>query len=244
MKKLILILLVLMIPLVSAIPVYQSGSTIDLKIPCTNNGTYCSASAVCNATVINPKGDLIRNGEGMTQNISIFNVSLISEDTEILGTYEFTVCCVDGGDTSCKTLTFKITPNGNDLGIAEGIVYIIFIVALVFIFLLFLYGSIKIPFSNSRSDDGKIISFNDMKYLKVVCMVFSYLILMAIFGIMRQITANYLYLNQAHKTFQWLFWFMLSFVYPIIVVSVILMLVMFFESKKIKKALERGVPIR
>ena len=83
-----------------------------------------------------------------------------------------------------------------------------------------------------------------MKYLKIFLMVISYILLMFIFGIVRSITANYLSINGAYRLFNFLFFLMFSFMYPLFVTSLILTVVMYLSSKKLQKALERGVPIR
>lgn len=246
MKYILLIMLgILILPIVSAGLTFEQNQNLDFKVACSIDGARCSSSATCNINIRNPDEVYIKNYTSMTNlNNGEFNVSIAGGDLSTLGDYSFCTFCADGVNNGSVCSSFEVTPSGSILSTGEGIIYIIFICVLIFTFLLLLYGSIKIKFGNHRAADGTIISINDLKYLKVVCMVFSYLILMAIFGIMRQITANYLYLNGASKTFQWLFWFMLSFTWPIIVFSVIMMLVMFLTGKKLNKALMRGVPIR
>jgi len=220
---------------------FQKNQVFTLDIPMANNNLSDCNDCSCEVSIFYPNGSvMIRKAPG--ENINSY--CKYSNVSEVLGKYGGEMHFNNSVDFGKSSFEFLITTSGNELGTAESIIYIIFLFVLIFIFLLFLYGAVRIPFKNHRTEEGILVSINDMKYLKIVCMVFSYLMLMAIFGIMRQITANYLFLSEAYRTFQWLFWFMLSFVYPIIVVSVILMLIMFVESRKIKRALERGVPMR
>lgn len=166
-------------------------------------------------------------------------------NTDLIGEYFYTACG-DVGDTTytCESVLFTITNSGYELSTGESIIYIIFLLASLFTFSLCLFFSIKIPFKNQRSQDGTIISINDMKYLKIFLIVMSYIVLMFIFGIVRSITANYLSINGAYRLFNFLFYMMFSFVWPLIVVSLILTVVLYLSSKRLQKALERGVPMR
>lgn len=221
--------------------IFKQNDCFEIKQICFINGTICDA---CNITSIDyPNGTMASSNLIMTQREGDFNLSYCS--TTLLGRYNVNGYCTYGDDVKKPFVAyFDITASGSKLGTAEGIIYIVFVSALILTFLLFLYGSFVIPYRHMRGDDGKIVSVNDVKYFKVVCIVFSYLTLMSIFAVMRQISANYLFLNGVSNIFQWMFWFMLSFTFPTIIVSVIFALVAFFEDKKIKNALERGVPIR
>lgn len=238
--------LIVIMPLVIAQsqPVYKQGTAINLKIPCLNNGTYCSESATCNATILGPLGGIIKNNEVMTQNNSIFNITLSANDTETLGQYEFTPCCNDDSSTECSSLVFLITKTGNEIKTSESIIYVVFLLTLLFVFILTLYGAIKIPFRNKRDDDGNIVGVNDIKYLKVACIVFSYVLFLFLVGVVKSIMENYLYINGAYRVFNLLFWIMFSFLWPLVVLSFLFSLIMIVNSAKIKKVIKRGVPLR
>lgn len=246
MKKIFLLfILILSINLINASAIYQQGKDIDLKFPFEVNGSRASTSAQCNISIKYPNSSYIIKLDNATNlGNGEFNYTLNSTKTGEWGTYEWTAFCCDLGNCAAGYGEFEVTTTGNELSIGESIIYIIILVVLIFAFLLFLTGSIKLPFKDVRNDEGSIISINDLKYLKVSCMVFAYLTLMAIFGIMRQISANFLYLNDIYRIFQWMFWFMLSLVYPLIILSVLFMLIVFINSKKMQKFLERGVPMR
>lgn len=219
----------------------QQNRNIDLKHPVRIND-YPSDDLLCNISILDPNNNHLVDFQPMTNDYDEHNYTLTN--TSVIGEYTYDITCTTGSVNKTESFNFYVTPTGSRIDTAESIIYIIFVGGLIFTFLLLLYGSIKIPYRHSRSDDGKIIDVNQVRYFKVVCIVFAYLILMAIFGILRQITANYLFLNQAHKTFQWLFWFMLSFTFPTIVVSLVFMLVLFIENKRVQKAIFRGVPVR
>jgi hypothetical protein len=230
----------MIIPVITAevmtLGVFKQNECVELKQTCSN----CSYITI--TSLLSPLSNNLFTLANMTKQGTDYNYTFCN--TTWLGQYIVNGYGDVDGVITIWAYDFQVTASGNILDTAESIIYIIFLVGLSFVFLLFLYGSIVIPYRNNRGNDGKIVSINDVKYFKVVCIVFSYLSLMALFGVMRQISANYLFLNGVYKIFQWMYWFMLSFTFPTMVVSVILALVLFFQDKKIKKALTRGVPFR
>jgi len=161
-----------------------------------------------------------------------------------LGIYSWVAFCCDGTSCAGGYGSFEVTQTGSVLSTAQGIIYIVFLIVILVIFTFSLAGAIKIPFNNHRDSSGKIISVNDLKYVKIFLMVISYILLLFIFGITKSIMENFLFLDNASKVFSWLYWIMWSFMWPIIVLSLLLTLVYFLQGLKIKTSLERGVPLR
>jgi len=165
-------------------------------------------------------------------------------NTSILGEYIVNgVGDVDGVYT-VFAYDFDVTQTGSELSTSGGIVYIIFIISIMLVFALMLYGAVKIKWRSPRDNEGKIVSINDLKYLKIFLWVMSYIVLMWIFALLRQITADFLYLNSASLFFEWAYWIMLSFLWPGIVVALLAVVVNFLTDKKLKRKLMRGIPIR
>jgi len=115
MKKHILLLsvfLLLFISFVSADPsfYFKDSETIDLKVPCSNDGKQCDNTTLCNITINNPDGDNIVNNGVMTQTGTFFNYTVT--DTNKLGEYPVTVYCFSGSDADYESFSFAITENG------------------------------------------------------------------------------------------------------------------------------------
>ena len=249
-KKIILFSIILILGLTPFI--FAETNTVDVDDifplgeiryvkPCFFNGTYCSASAQCNLTVFFPNNTQLLNTGIMTNNITEHNITFTSNT---LGIHKADQVCSDQGFSGSNTFYFDVTATGDILSTAEGIIYIIFLVAIISIFSLCLWGAIRIPFKNQVSPSGEIITINDMKYFKVFLIVMSYILLMFIFGVTRSIMANYLFINGASAVFNYLFWIMFSFMFPLLIASLVFTVVIFLNSKKLKEALERGIPIR
>ncbi len=239
-----LILTILVLPLLVA-QTYEANTTINFKVPFEVNGSIASSSATCNISITDPNSNFIKQNHSMTNlNAGDFNITLFSNQTGFLGEYDWTAFCCDGVFCAGGVGIFTVTRTGNQISTGEAIVYLIFLFAIMFAFGLSLFGAIKIPYNNPRGEQGDIISINDLKYVKVFLIVLSYLLLMFIFGVTRAITANYLFLNGAHKVFNFLFMLMFYFTWPIIVCSIIFTFILFINGKKMKHILSRGVPLR
>ncbi len=247
MKKILVIfmLALLIFPIVSAQLIFRKGEPVELKIPANVDGSILSATALCTINVKYPNGTYLLDNETMNNlNNGEFNVSINDSQTTALGDYESSIFCVDGGQNGTSTFSFGETNSGSDLSTGQSIVYVIFLMATMFTFFIALFGAIRIPFKNTVNPEGQVVSVNDLKYLKVFLIFICYVLLLFIFGITKSITENFLFLNGAHKVFQFLYAIMWAFIIPFIIVGLVLTLVLFLQSKKISGALERGVPIR
>lgn len=238
----LMLAVLLVLPLVNAL-VFQQNQVTDLKIPCTLEGYPCSTNAICNLTIVYPNSSYLLNNEAMTNlNTGDFNYSL--SFIEIGDCYLTKVQCVDGIYNSTATFCITITQTGSELSVGQGIIMLIFVIALIFIFLLCLYGAIRLPWKHGRNEFGKVVSVNDLKYLKIFLFVLSYLLLIFIFGTMRGISANYLFMTGLSKFFDVLYWIMFSFLFPGLVLALIITIISILTNLKFKEAIERNVPLR
>jgi len=221
---------------------YRINSAVEVPQVCSNATSLCD---LCNITSIKyPNSTIIVSNVEMTKRTYDFNYTLYPNQTGELGTYLVNGFCKSGNEVKVFSYDFQITRTGELLSTSQAIVYIVVLIGILPIFLLCLLGAIKLRWKNQRDEMGYIISVNDLKYVKLMLIVLCYILLLWMFGILRAMTGNYLELNAASNLFYYLYWIMLAFMWPIIVVSVILGFIMWVESKKIKKILNRGVPFR
>jgi len=125
------------LPLINAQLIYEEGTTVQLKIPCINNGTLCSAAATCNLTVLYPNSTTLINNSAMDNALGFFLYDLTTDETTPDGEYIGTTNCADGGVNGYSTFTYWITVNGKE---NPGAVTIIFFVASFLILLSMLTG--------------------------------------------------------------------------------------------------------
>lgn len=134
MKKVMIILamaLLLLLPSVFAEQIYGYNETIDLKVSCSNNETYCSGNTKCNLTTIYPNSTILVNNGGMTNNLAYFNYTLNYSDVDQVGNYQNYVYCEDLGYMDFTTFAFTVTKSGQETSTAQGLTYILIILGLL-----------------------------------------------------------------------------------------------------------------
>jgi hypothetical protein len=114
MKYIIIITLVLLSSIALADPqfYYKKDSSVDLKVPCINDGAACSDAATCNVTINYPNSTSFVDNQLMTNGGTYHNYTL--SDTSVTGEYACTVFCDDGGTTGYSTFSFVINASGNE----------------------------------------------------------------------------------------------------------------------------------
>lgn len=230
---LVLALVLVMLSFVSAdLGTFKQGEVVPIRV--LSNCTIVTLTEV-NGESIN---QVMTNLGGQTH---LYNYT----NTSTLGTYTFSwnPSCKDCAEVNCGN-SFEITPNGYTLSTSQGILYIVFIIGMFGAFILLFYGAIVIPYKNQRADDGSVVGINQMKYLKIFCIIFSYLCLMFISGMLQSIFSNFLLFDNASQFFYTIYWILLSLLFPGIVLSMLFMFINFLNDKKINDALMRGVPFR
>ena len=116
---------------------FQYHDQFDLKRPCFNNGTYCSASTSCNMTISYPDGSLLIDNLPMTLGSSFANITVLEGQANKLGFYKATQICCDSGFCGKDTFDSGITGDGNPYQVfPTQFVVIIFGFALIFFGLL------------------------------------------------------------------------------------------------------------
>ena len=210
----------------------------------SNGGLIDNSSTNCTVFLANNKGELIVNGLASYTPEGYWKFFISKGNLTKTGTYNLGISCVSPTQGGAFTKSLEITPSGINLTTPKAIIYILFMIAIIFTLSLTLIGAIKIPWKHYRNPEGVIIGINELKYLKLFFMVVSYLLFMFLFGLTKSILENFLYLEGIAKVFNWLYWMMFSFLWPIIVVSLLLTVVTFLSNLKLKKLLERGGRLR
>lgn len=126
--------------------IYAQNQPIDLKVPCFNNGTYCSGTATCNLTVQFPNGSLLVDNQEMTNSGSYHNYTIPSASTGLIGKYYSSMICTDIGVNGYSTFDFQITGDGSEQTTGKSLLFGI----LLFISLVFCIGAFAYGLSNEK----------------------------------------------------------------------------------------------
>jgi len=143
MKKLLLILFGILlfsgIALAEPSFFYKKGESIDLKVPCSNNGAPCSALATCNLTINYPNSTNLVNNKLMTNNGAFHNYTL--PNTTVVGEYQAIVFCLDNREAGYSTFGMYVLNENvyfGDTSILDYKVFLIFIALGLIFFILYL----------------------------------------------------------------------------------------------------------
>jgi len=206
---------------------YKQGSTIDLKIPCFANGTYCSGSATCNITINYPNGTSLINNQPMTNQASFFNYTLNSSQTTVLGPYQSSMVCDENGTSGHSTFQFMITSSGTEPTTSKSITFgIITFVALALSALFFLLG----------------FKFGNMPAL-ILGILLGFVFLIVAFQfilVMPEVQAEIPFHAQLTGDYQillWIFWVIFIFVFIFLTFQI----VMAWQGRKKEKLRKWGV---
>lgn len=167
-KLIMLIMMMAVLPFVSAqaifdIPTFQQDTNQTLSIPCHFNGNVCPPAAYCNATIINPDGDIIYNTEPMLKVGTVFNLELNATDLNKVGQYENTISCCAGTTCRANVLPFQVTPSGaQPLSQSQGTVLFLVLGVILFIAIIFFiigFRSKNIVVKTSGFSGGVVMVF-------------------------------------------------------------------------------------
>lgn len=243
----LLFLLVLPLGLAGTNIIIRQDIATQINRACFVNGTFCGNSATtffCNITLTRPDGIVIKNNLPMQNRDSFYNISLNESDVTERGTHPAIMSCTDGGVHGEDTFSVIITGTGFILSTSQGIIYILVLALSLVIFGLSLFGAIIIPWDHPRDTEGKVISMNSLKYVKLFLWFVSYIFIFWIAFLMWNITDGFLNFNVASIFFQTVFTFLMAFLFPIIVMFFIVMTVNFISDKKLRKKITRGARFR
>lgn len=251
----IILALLVLLPLVSAttLDLGKFGQTrnLNLIMGCKfDNGTYCppSPNTLCNITTLNYPSPLqipMLVNSPMTQSIyPIWNITV--PDTSIQGTYQGTQHCCQGGVCGDQDFTFDITGQGNNAPTtSQSILYALMFIFSVLFFLGTLILGIYLPYDNRKDEfTGYILAVDNVKYIKLISLAVSYLMMMLMFYLGWQISNVYLDLDFLSNLLQYAFYFTAVALLPLFMIGVYLVIANAVRDHKIGDQLQRGFSVR
>lgn len=221
----------------------EQNTFIDVKENCFNNNTYCSDTAKCNITIINPDNIIIINSSKMTNRGSYHNLTLNNTHTNLLGVYEATAMCIDKTSNGFDTFYFKITPNGDEPSLVQGIIYIVLLLTFMILTIFCILGAYFID-KNNAYEYGKLIKITYGKYVKLGLALLSYFFLTIIFLFCEMIANNFLFLSFAKGIFHILYLIGMIGLFPAFLVAMIFIIINALRDIHIKNLSKRNLPIQ
>ena len=227
-NKLMLVLMlgIVLTSLVSAgLGTFKSGDCVDIKTILNTTDVTISSLSYPNST--NALGITNMDKSGLT-----FNYTFC--DTSTIGTYYY-----DYNDSEGNVYVndFRV---GTDLTTGKAVVYIGFIIIILFLFILTFAGAMKVNWKHPRNSEGKIISINDFRYIKVFLFCMAYLEMMFLFGL------SYKLFNESGiegftEFFNFVYQMFLNLICPIIILTIIIWVIIWINNIKLKNKMKLGL---
>lgn len=205
------------------------------------NFTFCQtcsdATYITISTIQLPDRTVLPINTNMTASGSSFCYNITT--TSQLGRYDITG--LSNGCENTYATYFEITYSGGELSTGNSIFYAVLIVLMILLLAGTLYGTTKLPDSDEKGDDGRIMSINWLKYLKAPLMFVSWMIFIAILYISSNLAFAYLGEQLFAKIIFVLFRICFGITPIIVIVWVISFFVQFFKDKKFQSLINRGI---
>ncbi len=146
--------------------------------------------------------------------------------TNPLGEYNVNGEGDPNGVVQIWSFTFKITPNGKIIETPESLLYILLSFFVFGLFMLSLYFSLTIPYSNEINKGGMVIKVTKLKYVKLGFVMMNYLLLVWTLNLLIGVSNNYVNLGIFFGFFGFLFDTLNYLAWPF---SIFILVLMFFE---------------
>jgi hypothetical protein len=218
---------------------YQSNLPVNLQFTCTVGQQIPSATATYNISIYYPNGTVFVNNEDTTsQGQGSFNYTTTFPT---YGDYKIKSFCYDGANGNFSSSDIlNVSRMGDTLDTGKSIIYLLFMIAVLTVLGLCVWGTITIPYSNHSDEDGNVFSVNNLKYVKIFLGAMSYAMLILFFGLTRSILDNYVPNSGIAGFFDVGYWLTLNGLFVAIPCIFVWLIMLFWDDKKINKMLDRG----
>jgi hypothetical protein len=232
----ILTLCIILTPVISA-ETYQLNSCIDLIQVCDN----CTSVNI--TTIRYPNSTIALSNVEMTRNNTEYNYTYC--DTGVTGTYTISGYGDDNAITDTFSYDFEVTVTGQELNIPKTTIYSIILIMSVLFFLGLIILGIFLPYSNKKDEmTGYVIAVNNLKYVKIFSIVFSYLVLTFIVFYLYTLSRAYLDLDYVTTILYFVLVVLLGLIVPFFVILMLILIGNWIHDNKIGDYLSRGLKIK
>ena len=231
MKKILLtiVLGICLITLASAsLPAVEQNVCIQIK-------TILNTTSVNISTITYPNETTLFLNEEMTKNALTFNYTFCGTDTTGIYLYDYF-----DAEGNTYVNDFKVTPDGKEFTTQNSISYLGFIFIILFTFFLTMYGAGRIEWKSKKNSEGKILTINNFKYVKVFLYTLAYFELMFLFGLSYKVCRE-ADIEGFAQFFNFIYQFFLHFMYPLMIGLIIIMFVIWIGNKKLSERLKLGL---
>lgn len=217
---------------VQSLGTFQRNSCVDLKQTCANC-TYVNITSILfpNST------EALGASTAMQQQGTVYNYTFCQTSSN--GQYIYWVTGNPDGTPVVAGVTFEITPTGTVLDTSQGIIYIAIMVILMFLFVVCVWGAIKLPWKNERNAYDEVIKVTWRKYLKMLSACFAYVLLVWIVFFAWNIIYAYLAFSGLGNIFWIIYTILVGLLIPVFFGMILLFLVAFLSDRKLQSMINK-----
>ncbi len=245
MKKLIflMIFVTILMPFVSAEPemYFKQNTETDLKISCFDiNNSLCSDTTACVLNMYYPNQTELYDNVTMSKSgTNYYNYTIPAEDLSDTGIYKTLIICTDA-TTGFTSFEIEVTYSGIVLSTPQSIIYFMLLGVIFFVFIINLFFISKLPDSNTRDEEGKILSISYLKYLRSTLWFVSYMLFIAILYISSNVAFAYLGEQLFAQILHVLFRISFGIAPLVLTVWIVWIFVQMFHDRQFQNLLNRG----
>jgi len=103
-----------------------------------------------------------------------------------------------------------------------------------------MYGAGRIEWKSKKNDEGKILTINNFKYVKVFLYTLAYFELMFLFGLSYKVTRE-ADIEGFIQFFNFIYQLFLYLLYPLMIALIIIIFVIWINNKKLHERLKLGL---
>lgn len=157
-------------------------------------------------------------------------------NTSLFGSY----FVVGSGDINGVKDNFKSCFDiGQNLSVADSIMYSMFVVILFLFFAVILYFIIVLPSENDRNDNNVVIGIIRLKYIRVLLIALLYPIILIILNLMNGLATNYANLTIFSGIIGFIFRTMISFSWVFALLIILWMFYMLVRDSNFQKSINK-----
>src|SRR3990167_3235627 len=232
-------LAMLLVPMASAaiadFGTFKSNTDINLYQICSN----CTYNNI--TSVLSPTAAILVKDIEMTRNGFNYNYTLRANATYALGTYSVTgIGDLDQVPTAWS-YTFEVTGTGFDLTTQSSIIYVVIFIIIFFVFILNIFFINKLPASNTKDEEGRILSISYLKYLRFTLWFVEWMLFIGITYLASNLAFAYLGEQMFAKALYMIFQISFALTPVILIVWICWIFAKMFHDKQFQRMLNRGI---
>jgi len=239
MKNKLLMTLILGILLTSIASATLLGTfKQNQNIPLIQTCSDCTYNKI--TYIQKPDGAILNFNVEMDKDGTFYNWTLDSNYTDQIGIYLINGIGDIGGTEDTWYYDFKVTPDGKEFTTQNSISYLGFILIILFTFFLTMYGAGRIEWKSKKNNEGKILTINNFKYVKILLYTLAYFELMFLFGLSYKVCRE-ADIEGFAQFFNFIYQLFLNLIYPLIIGLIIIVFVIWINNRKLSKRLKLGL---